>query len=364
MSRCGTKFAIDIDELKELANVQVLQICATLLPNGRDNCGYWEVGSIEGERGQSLKVNLRGATRGLWTDFAAPRGAPDQKGNIIQLVAHARFGGNVGHACQWLRSFLGIDDMDPGRLAAEKARATRQAAKSQEAAEARAEKNKRRAQQLFLSAKPYGGTPVEKYLVGRAIDFAGAGLELPDGAIRYHAETYCAETRSKLPAMVAPIVHMDGRHLGTHRTWIQPDGSGKADLVEAKKSLGKFTGGFIPLWKGKHKCSMKDLPPGTPIYVSEGIEDGLSVVLSKPEIRAIAGVSLSNIGGLELPAQCPVIIVAQRDVKMKAIEAFGKTVERLQERGFQVSLAWPPIGFKDFNDVLRGTPREGGGKND
>jgi hypothetical protein len=152
-----------------------------------------------------LKVNLRGATRGLWTDFAAPRGAPDQKGNIIQLVAQVRFRGNVGHACAWLRSRLGLDSMDPNRLAAEKAKATRQAAKAQKDAIEKAENNRRRAQQLYLSAVPYVGTPAETYLVGRAIDFVGAGLE-PPGAIRFKAETYCAETGTKLPAMVASIV--------------------------------------------------------------------------------------------------------------------------------------------------------------
>jgi hypothetical protein len=351
---------IDIDELKEIANSNVLSLVTELLPNGRENCGFWEVGSIEGEQGQSLKVNLRGATRGLWTDFAAPRGAPDQKGNIIQLVAQVRFRGNVGHACAWLRSRLGLDSMDPNRLAAEKAKATRQAVKAQKDAIEKAENNRRRAQQLYLSAVPYVGTPAETYLVGRAIDFVAAGLE-PPGALRFKADTYCAETGTKLPAMVATIVHMSGRHLGTHRTWLQPDGSGKASLVEAKKSLGKFTGGFIPLWKGKHSCPMKDLPRGVPIYVSEGIEDGLSAVLAKPEIRCIAGVSLSNIGSLELPPQCPVHILGQRDEKMKAIEAFGRTVERLQERGHAVFLIYPPNGFKDYNDVLRGTPREVGG---
>jgi hypothetical protein len=356
---CGTKFAIDIDELKEIANGQVRAICMNLLPNGREACGYWEVGSIEGEPGQSLKVNLRGSTVGLWTDFAAPPGAPDRQGNILQLVAAVRFSHNVGHACQWLRSFLGLDNMDPNRLAAEKARATRAAAKRQDDHERKLERNRRKAHELFLGALPYPGTPAETYLKGRAIDFAGHGLE-PPGAIRFRANVYCAETRGDLPAMLAPIVGLDGRHRGTHRTYLQADGSGKALLAEAKKSLGKFQGGFIPLWKGKHQCSMQHLPPGTPIYVSEGIEDGLSAVLAKPEIRCIAGVSLSNIGGLELPEQCPVHLLAQRDDKMQALEAFDVAVQRLQDRGHDVFLIYPPAGFKDYNDLLRDAARVGG----
>jgi hypothetical protein len=58
--------------------------------------------------------------------------------------------------------------------------------------------------------------------------------------------------------MIATIVGLDGRHKGTHRTWLQPDGSGKATLVEAKKSLGKYRGGFIPLWKGEHRCALDE----------------------------------------------------------------------------------------------------------
>lgn len=351
MSRCGTKFAIEIDDLKELANAQVLAICQDLLPNGRENCGLWEVGSIEGEPGQSMKVNLRGATRGLWTDFSAAKGAPDHAGNIIQLVAAVRFGHNVGHACQWLRRFLGIDDMDPNELARQRARASRQASQAADDAAKKAERNRRKAHELYLSAVPIADTPAENYLKARALDFRAAGLELP-GALRFHPQVYCQETRSKLPALVATIVSLEGRHLGTHRTWLQPDGSGKATLVEPKKSLGKYQGGFIPLWKGKHRCSMKDLPPGVAVYVSEGIEDGLSAVLADPSIRCIAGISLSNIGSLVLPEQCPVHILGQRDEKKKAIEAFASSVERLQARGHKVFLIYPPEGVKDYNDLL------------
>jgi hypothetical protein len=363
MSRSATQFAISIDELKELANVQIRAIAQHLLPNGRENCGYWEAGSIEGEPGKSLKVNLRGATRGLWTDFSAAKGSPSYSGNVIQLVAQVQFGGNVGEACKWLRRWLGIDNLDPEALAKSKATAQRAAASADKDAVERAEKNRRRAHQLFLSADPYPDTIVETYLCSRGIDFRKADLNAP-GAIRYAPRAYCAEVRKDLPAMVAPIVGLDGRHLGTHRTWLAPDGVGKAMLVEAKKSIGKYQGGFIPLWKGQHKCALKDLPPSTPIYISEGIEDGLSVALARPSLRIIAGVSLSNIGSIELPDGCPAYLLAQRDEKMKAIEAFEGALARLQERGYAVFLVYPPAGFKDYNDVLRGTPRdEPGGNN-
>lgn len=351
MSRCGTKFVIDIDDLKELASAHVLSICQKILPNGRESCGYWEVGSIAGEPGRTLKVNLRGATRGLWRDFAAPARTPEGGGNIIQLVAVVQHGGRVGEAMQWVRRWIGIDDLDPDAMAKERAKAAAHALKAAEDGKQKAERNRRKAHELYLNAVPYPGTPVETYLKSRGLDFAAAGLE-PPGVLRFHAKLYCQETGTKLPGMVASIVHMDGRHLGTHRTWLQPDGSGKATLVEQKKSLGKFQGGFIPLWKGEHKGPMKDLPEGTPIYVSEGIEDGLSAVLAKPEIRCVAGVSLSNIGSLILPQGCPVHVLGQRDEKQQAIDSFESSVARLQQRGHKVFLIYPPEGVKDYNDLL------------
>jgi hypothetical protein len=348
MSRCGTRFAISLDELRELANGDVLAICQKILPNGRTDGAYWSVGSVAGEPGKSLKVNLKGASRGYWNDFSAGQG-----GTIIDLVAQVQFNGRAGEAAEWLRRWLNLDDLDPDAMAKSKAKAAASAEQAEMKAREQAELNRRKAQNLYLSAVPYGGTPAETYLISRELDFRGAGLELP-GAIRFHPQVYCAETGGKLPAMVASINALDGRYLGTHRTWLQPDGSGKATLVEAKKSIGKYAGGFIPLWKGKHRQSMKDLPEGTRIYVSEGIEDGLSVALTRPDERVIAGVSLSNIGGLELPLQCPVHLLGQRDTNQRAIDQFEKALARLQERGHDVFLAWPTVGYKDWNDVVRG----------
>lgn len=343
---------LTLDELKELAHGQVRSLCQHLLPNGRENCGYWEVGSIEGEPGQSLKVNLGGGRPGLWTDFSAPQGSPERAGNMIQLVALVQFGGRLGDAIKWTRSWLGLDHLDRDRLVKEKARARKSQQRSAKKAEEKAELNRRRAQQLYLEAVPAGGTPVETYLKGRAIDLAARGMEIP-GSIRFHPQVYCAEIGKPLPAMVACIYHVSGTYLGTHRTWLQPDGQGKAALVEAKKSIGKYLGGYIQLWKGEHRCALKDLPAGTPIHVSEGIEDGLSAAIMRRHWRVLAGVSLSNIGAIALPPDCPVHLLAQRDEKQQAIDAFEKAVVSLQERGHEVFLLYPPDGVKDWNDALR-----------
>jgi hypothetical protein len=365
VSSCGTQFrsVISIDELKELANGQARQIIMHLLPNGRENCGYWETSNITDAKtgSYSLKCNLTGASRGMWTDFGAPKGTPERAGNILQLIAAVKFGHDFGKACSWARSWLGLDALDPDRLATEKAKARRAARRNLDEAAEKAEKNRRRAVHLYLSAELLPGTPAERYLISRSIDLRAAKLRAP-GSLKYHAQVWCAETQSKIPAMVAAVINLEGRQIATHRTYLKPDGSGKAAVLEAKKALGKYAGGFIPLWKGEHDCPLGELPPGTAIYISEGIEDGLSVALARPSLRVIAAISLSNLGALELPPHCPIHILGQRDEKMRAIEAFSGAVAKLQEKGHDVFLIFPPQGVKDYNELLQrdGASAEGG----
>jgi hypothetical protein len=156
--------------------------------------------------------------------------------------------------------------------------------------------------------------------------------------------------------MVAAIVDLEGRHIATHRTWIAPDGKGgwtKADLEEPKKVLGSFKGGCIRLWKGEPR-TLAELEPGSDVWASEGIEDGLSAAIAKPEIRVVAGVTLGNLGEIQLPEQLGrLIIIGQRDTNPKTLEALERAVGRQQERGHEVWLTPPPAGgFKDVNEAL------------
>lgn len=60
-------------------------VCEMLLPNGRLVSGEWEVGSVGGEAGKSLKVCITGNKAGVWADFAAGTG-----GDLIDLWMGAR----------------------------------------------------------------------------------------------------------------------------------------------------------------------------------------------------------------------------------------------------------------------------------
>lgn len=344
---------IDLDELRELAHAQVRSLAPHIFPNGREECGYWRVGSIAGEPGQSLAINLEGPKRGLWTDFSAPEKTPERAGNMIQLVARVRYGGKIADAVKFLMSYLGLDHLDPERIATVKAQARKAAQDNATEAARRAEHRRRAAMNLYLQGTPIAGTPAERYLIRRGIDLRAAGLAAP-GSLKYHPEVWNTEAKRKLPCLLAAVVDLEGRHIATHRTWIRHDGAGKAPLAEPKKALGSYAGGFIPLWKGAHKCSMKALPPGTRIHCSEGIEDGLTAALARPSIRAIAAISLSNIGGLRLPDGCPLVILAQRDEPgSPAVAALESGIARQQETGRAVLLAYPPadMDVKDINEL-------------
>lgn len=56
---------------------------SNLFPNGKKNGNEWEIGSLDGEPGDSLKINMRS---GLWKDFASG----ESGGDLISLYAAAK----------------------------------------------------------------------------------------------------------------------------------------------------------------------------------------------------------------------------------------------------------------------------------
>lgn len=341
-------------EIAQELNARVDKYATQLLPDAIRDGNYWVAGSADGEKGHSLKLNRTGPKRGLWKDFNGKSSAP-ASGDMLSLAAYSKFANNLGHAIAWAKSELGMDDLDPKRIAETKRVLAReyQAARLEEARER--ERKHRAAWMLWRYGEPIAGTPALAYLEGRGIDFAALG-KIP-GVLRYRPDCWCRERRGKYPAMLAAVLSLEGKHLATHRTFLDVSGSGvtKARIAEPKVTLGKYQGGHIPLWKGTCDKTLRKIAGDTPVYVSEGIEDGLSVAFVNRELRVIAGVSLDNIGGLELPEQAgPLVIVGQNDSQMQAVDSLERAVQRQQYAGRKVQMIFPPYGFKDFNDWLNG----------
>jgi hypothetical protein len=264
--------------------------------------------------------------------------------------------------------------------------------KREKAALADAARREANAFALWNGAHGLRGTPAQEYLEGRGIDFARLG-KFP-GAIRFRPDVQCAELGAKIPAMLTGIFNLEGRCIAVHRTYLafeRGDWIKHPGLEKPKMVLGNFYGGYMPLWKGTHRGTIATMPAGMRIGLSEGIEDGLSVVMAAPEHVYLGAVSLDNIGNVQLPPQAgDLTLLRQRDGDLRALLAekaraagdeeeaqrhdrAAVQIERSAERaiakqqeqarahggGRLVRNAWPSPGFKDFNDELRGVRMEG-----
>jgi hypothetical protein len=126
-----------------------------------------------------------------------------------------------------------------------------------------------------------------------------------------------------------------------HRTYLRPDGSGKADIDPPKAMLGAVTGGAVRLADGLG-----------PLVVAEGIETALSLASGLLQTPATiwAALSTSGIRGQHLsPTASRLTIAADGDAPGR--EAANALAERAHALGWQVSLLPAPDG-RDWNDIL------------
>lgn len=201
-------------------------------------------------------------------------------------------------------------------------------------AKAEAEKRAEQAKRLWLEAQPIAGTVAEAYLRGR-----GISCELPP-TLRFHGACWHGATAKRYPALVAAV---QGAGLpAVHRTYLRPDGMGKADITPAKAMLGATAGGAVRLSDGPSR-----------LVVAEGIESGLSLLCGLLDGPATvwAALSTSGLRGLRLPAQAGRLTIAT-DGDGPGREAGHALAELAHGLGWQVSILDPGTG-RDFNDILQ-----------
>lgn len=188
------------------------------------------------------------------------------------------------------------------------------------------------AHKIHAASVPVAGTVVETYLRAR-------GLVLPPPpSLRFHPGLKHSEGKM-FPAMVAAVTSAaDGTLIGIHRTYLAPDGSGKAPVEPAKKMLGPCAGGAV------HLANPNDL-----LMVGEDIETCLAAIQATGH-PAWAALSTSGLKALVLPAKVrEVIILADADDAGEA--AAQASALRWTREGRTVRIARPPEGM-DFNDLL------------
>ncbi|HMO07046.1 MAG TPA: toprim domain-containing protein [Paracoccaceae bacterium] len=326
----------------------------------------------------SFAVHMGGPKAGRWNDYAT-----GDHGDIIDLIRLA-LGCDAAQAIREARALLGLDHESP-EVTRERERAAQDARRRRAAAEAAEAEARARAQSraaaLWLSAREgLRGTPAELYLrERRGIDLAVIGRQ--PGALRYHpAVTYADEVTDpetgeitdryrRMPAMLAAIVR-GGRIVACHRTYLAlaPDGRwDKAPVPDAKKVLAPgWSGGCVRLStglgpRGGKASRLSECPPGSRVYIAEGIETGLSAVVLRPEARVVAAVSLSNMGAVELPANVAEVVLIADDgpaAHPQAAAALDRAVAAHAAAGRRVRLWRSDVPGEDLNDALRRVQRE------
>jgi putative DNA primase/helicase len=188
---------------------------------------------------------------------------------------------------------------------------------------------------IWQSSRAPTGTAVETYLASR-----GLTGQIP-AAIRFHPGLK-HPSGQVTPAMVALVVGgADGRPTAIHRTFLRPDGTGKADVDPVKMCLGPVAGGAVRLGEcGEH------------LALAEGIETALSVqqVTGIPAWAAISASGFRSLVLSPLPRAAFVTIAADPDPVGQA--AAYAAAQRWHGEGRSVRIAAPPSG-SDFNDLLR-----------
>lgn len=198
--------------------------------------------------------------------------------------------------------------------------------------EAAAVATEKRALACWRQSQPIGRSVAETYLRGRGITCA-----LPD-TLRFNPDCWHPSAR-RAPAMVSLIEGLP--RLAVHRTYLRPDGSGKADLDPPKAMLGAALGGAVRLSGA-----------GGPLVVAEGIETALSLssgLLGHPA-TIWAALSCAGIAGLRLPAKPGRLTIAS-DGDKAGREAAHQLAARASALGWVVSLLPAPDG-RDWNDIL------------
>lgn len=83
------------------------RVCRHLLPGGKLESGNWRVGSLAGEPGQSLGVQVTGSRAGIWADFA--HGGEEAKGDLLDLWVAVK-SVSLSIAIKEAKEWLGIYD--------------------------------------------------------------------------------------------------------------------------------------------------------------------------------------------------------------------------------------------------------------
>ena len=96
--------AVNAAAIAAALSLRAEAVCRQYLPHGRRQGRYWVAGDLDGARGRSLYVRLRGpGTPGKWTDAA-----DGSHGDLLDLVRHRSRAPTLRAALDEARAFLAL----------------------------------------------------------------------------------------------------------------------------------------------------------------------------------------------------------------------------------------------------------------
>lgn len=202
-------------------------------------------------------------------------------------------------------------------------------------ADADAAASRARALSIWESAIPAAGSLAECYL-----GFRGILPPFPPD-IRF-ARLSCG-SRGQMPCLVAAVRDAAGNVTGIQRIFLRDDGLGKADMPKPKLSLGAVKGGAIRLG---------DLDGSGVLTICEGPEDGLSLLaMGAGPVWVAAGATF--LPHMQFPPEVRSLIIGA-DNDPAGVQAAQAATLAFTTRGLTARIIRPLLGFKDFNDELKG----------
>jgi hypothetical protein len=298
-------------------------VCRHYLSNGRRQGSYWLVGDARNTPGRSMFVRLRESPKrpaGKWTDAAT-----GEHGDLLDIIRESCGLLDFRDVADEARRFLNLPRPNP-EPASGIARTAAQTG------------SRESARRLFAMSRPIGGTIVEAYLRHRAIANLHHG-----GSLRFHLRCYYRPAEDSpteiWPAMIARVTDLGGRITGVHRTWLDPEGVGKAPIETPRRAMGDLLGNAV-------RFGLAD----DVLAVGEGIETVLSLRCALPALPMAAALSANHLAAMLFPLTLRRLYIA-RDRDAAGDAAVTVLTQRAEAAGIEAIVLSPQCG--DFNEDLR-----------
>ena len=315
----------DASELARRLARQAEAVCRHYLPAGHREGRYWLVGDVRNTPGRSMFVRLTGpesgkGAAGKWTDAASA-----EHGDLLDVIRESCGLTDFKDVADEARAFLSLPRPEP-----EPDRQRRPTTAPTGSSEA--------ARRLFAMSQPITGTVAEAYLRKRGITALHG-----TGSLRFHPRCYYRPDEysptETWPAMIASVTDLAGRITGAHRTWLSPDGDGKAPIDTPRRAMGDLLGHAV-----RFGVTQDVMAAG------EGIETMLSLRCVLPTMPMVAALSAAHLSAILFPDILRRLYIA-RDDDPAGDGAMAALIDRAEQAGIEAIVLSPALG--DFNEDLR-----------